>query len=497
LTALLCWGGEIEGSLAATGDITGSWRRPRLDLRLDGNAIRVERFPLDRVDGRVLWDAQGVRLDRVRVVGTQRAFHTDQAPFGLKGLSGGVTYQLLVEGPLSNPTARLEAELKRPGWGPLKFDRGALQVVLENHVARLDFFKGQRDFTVLQLKARHDLRKGVGALDLVTLESKSEAQRGKDFAVALPEKAAQDGDHFLADWAKKAGGGFQAEAHCEDFDLSRLGDLSPTSRRVAGKLTAALSLKRAGRKQPLKVTGKGFPCGRGFTKRVTTRPGQGPPRLRGLAKGQSFHPRGRSGFPSGTLPSSSRASAALPQTESPWDLRSKRRVARRSSSRAAWDPGDGTSPRPWTPPRRHRRALSSPSSGLARLPSRGRVAVRGQTSSPTFHGPFTTDAFSTFLPVLNARLSDAQLETTLSGSRVTLAPSPLRFNGGPVTLRGTTSWNAPGLGDFDFKGSCAKVKVDLPRLLKRHLGERPLLLGPPTETASCSRATSTSRKGVG
>ncbi|GEM_PF-2384588 len=464
LTALLCWGGEIEGSLAATGDITGSWRRPRLDLRLDGNAIRVERFPLDRVDGRVLWDAQGVRLDRVRVVGTQRAFHTDQAPFGLKGLSGGVTYQLLVEGPLSNPTARLEAELKRPGWGPLKFDRGALQVVLENHVARLDFFKGQRDFTVLQLKARHDLRKGVGALDLVTLESKSEAQRGKDFAVALPEKAAQDGDHFLADWAKKAGGGFQAEAHCEDFDLSRLGDLSPTSRRVAGKLTAALSLKRAGRKQPLKVTGKASLREGLYQARYDAAPVKD---LQGSVawQGSRFTLAGARGSIR-DIPFELEGHAALPQTESPWDLRLKAsgREALLVSGRVGPGGWDLTATLDALPA-----ALAEPFLTFfrdMRGSFSGRVAVRGQTSSPTFHGPFTTDAFSTFLPVLNARLSDAQLETTLSGSRVTLAPSPLRFNGGPVTLRGTTSWNAPGLGDFDFKGSCAKVKVDLPRLLK-------------------------------
>lgn len=464
LTALAGWNGDLSGNLAATGDITGLWRRPRLDLQLDGTSIRLLEFPLDKVDGHILWDARGIRFDQVQVVGTERAFHADRPPFGLKGLSGGVSYRLVLDGPLSDVTAHLDAEFKRPGWGPLKFDRGALKAVYEDHVARLDFFKGQRDFTLMQVQAQHDLRKGTGGLDLVTVEWKGATQRGKDFAVALPGKNAEEGDHILAAWVHKKDGAFDAEAHCSDFDLARFNNLSPTSRRIAGKLTTALTLKRSSAKRPLKVTGKaslqdGLYQAQYDTAAITGFQSQ----VEWVGSRFTFHEM------KGVIrniPFEFKGYAALPQTEAPWDLRLAASGREVLSVQGTAGPNrvDLTAtldalPAPLAEPfLTFFRDMGGSFSGL--------IHLTGTFREPSFHGPFTTSQFITFLPVLNARLSGADLKATLNDKRVVLSPSPLRFNDGPLTLRGATAWGPSGLEEFDFRGDFSKAKVDLPRLMK-------------------------------
>lgn len=476
LTRLAGWG-DVTGSLAATGDISGPWRSPRLDLRLDGGGILVSRIPVDKIGGRVLWDAQGLRCDHLTLTGAVRSIQSGRARGDrtqrrsgpLAGLSGGVSYHLSLDGPLANPTARLSADLKRPGWGALKFDRAALRATLENHRLRLDLLKGQRDFTVLQCVGEHDLARGNGTLELSLTESKGAALRGEAFAVPLPPGAFPADGRFSAHWERKRGGAWQGAAACRSFDLARLGNLMPSIGRLAGRFTADLLAQRSAPARPLKVTGRAQVRDGLWQSGYSTVPVQG---LQADVEWNGSHLKLTNG--KGTIRSTSfeaRGEAALPGTESPWDLlllaegRPVLKVVGRAGP-SGLDLGVTLDRLP--------AVLAEPFLTFFRDMKgsfSSEVRVGGTFQRPTFHGPFHAEDLDLFLPVLNVRLSKGDLTAALEGERVTLQKGLLLYGGGPLTLTGTTAWGPDGLADFSYQGRFSKARVDMPGLMKGTLSK--------------------------
>lgn len=456
--------GESSGTLAATGDITGTLHHPQLALQLNGQNLRIAQFPADQVEGHIRWEPGDLRFDHIRITGSERAFHDDKKAFGLAGLSGGVTYLLELDGPAGDPTARLTADFKRPGWKFLKFDRAALRASLAHHSLHVDLFKGQRDFTILQFRGQHDFSKGDGRFDLLLAEVKGSTSRSADFADPIPEKAASLAEHFTAQWLRKKNGGFDGTASCRDFNLAFLTDLAPSSSQMEGKLTTNLILHRTGPKQPLSVTGQASLRSGLWRARYDTAPVEGLQgeadwrgskinlkELRGTIRGVAFQVKG---------------SAALPTTDAPWNLTllAAGKTALLLTGHVGPEKVDlsadlGPLPAGFIEP--FLTFLRDISGSL-----QGKFHITGALGSPKVQGSFQTNQLNLFLPILNARLSKGDLYASLEGNRLVLNPSPLRFNDGPLTLAGAMAWGPNGLQEFNFRTTFKKAKVSMPGLMK-------------------------------
>jgi hypothetical protein len=456
--------GESSGTLAATGDLSGTLHHPKLVLQIDGLNLRIAQFPADRIEGHIQWEPGNLRFNHVRITGSERAFHEDQKPFGLSGLSGGVTYLLELDGPSSDPSAHLTADFKRPGWKFLKFDRAALRASLSHHRFRVDLFKGQRDFTVLQFQGQHDFHKGDGLFNLLLAEVKGSTSRGADFANPLPEKTASSAEHFTAQWLRKKNGGFDGSASCRDFNLAFLTDLAPSSSRMEGKLTTNLLLHRAGPRQPLSVTGQASLRSGLWRSRYDTAPVEG---LQGEAdwKGSKINLKELRGTIRGVV-FQVKGSAALPTTDAPWNLTllAAGKQALLLTGHVGPEKLDlsadlGPLPAGFIEP--FLSFLKDISGNL-----QGKFHITGTLGSPLVQGRFQTNQLNLFLPVLNARLSKGDLNASLKGNRLVLDPSLLRFNDGPLTLSGAMAWGSNGLEEFNFRTTFSKAKVSMPGLMK-------------------------------
>ncbi|MCZ6600567.1 MAG: translocation/assembly module TamB domain-containing protein [Acidobacteria bacterium] len=92
----------LGGSLTASGSLTGTWRDPSLETRLQGDGIILAGFPLGRLAARLTWTQDGLRLEEATLSGpaADLSFHG-----AWPGAGGGVA--------AGTAPLTMEAELER------------------------------------------------------------------------------------------------------------------------------------------------------------------------------------------------------------------------------------------------------------------------------------------------------------------------------------------------------------------------------------------------
>ncbi len=119
--------GGIDGEVDAAGTIAGIPGDFRADIPFTGRKGLFYAVPVDSIDGGIRYRGGSLVLDRTMYRTTVSA--EDSLPlFGLEGFHGGYTVEGFIEGPLDSLSTRLTADLDRPGYGPVTFQRGRATV---------------------------------------------------------------------------------------------------------------------------------------------------------------------------------------------------------------------------------------------------------------------------------------------------------------------------------------------------------------------------------
>ncbi len=466
LAEMLGWP-NTSGRLAATGSLSGTLQKPRLEMRVDGEGLRLRDFPLDHLSGSLSVGSGGLRFHDIRADGFQRSVDPTHPPFGAAKASGGFRYELRLSGSPSDPVGLLTADLTRPGWGPVKLDRGRLEISAANREIRLDLFKGQRDTSLVQAEGRWSLTDSSGVLRLFFLRADNSQNPKRDpaaFAAKadLSKSDPKQVDQVTARW-KSGGSGTQTwEVETKDLRLWRVWGLAPTAAPAGGRLTLSLKGKRIG-KNPTLLSG-------GVTLKDGTwslqRDGAPIEKLQAEASLDSsqIHLRALKGVVR-DLPFEVTGHVPLPgRNGGEWDLGltvagektgSLRGQTTSDSVRleARLNPCPAALAEPFLP------FFSNMDGRLA-----GHWILTGSPRRPLANGSFTADHLSFFFPLLNAQIAEGGLSASFQGARLVLDVSKLRFNGGLVTLSGGLGWGN-GLENFAFQTDFSKVPVLIPRLL--------------------------------
>ncbi|MFZ0391812.1 MAG: translocation/assembly module TamB domain-containing protein, partial [Calditrichia bacterium] len=239
----------LSGSLQIEGQMKGTLDNPVLSARVNGQNIIYNHFPVDELKGTVQFENKELQLSDVIARGAVSQIDSTQPPFGVQGLSGGLSYRVEANGTLDSLQAKATAEFSQPEYRHIKFEKGRLLATLKDRDLRLNYLHFSNDSLAMDLKGQFGLEDSAGKFKLAFFDSDSalapEAPTDslppdsmKRQEPDFPAFGTLQGNFDLADSTD-----MQVQLNGKSIKLSGLALLIPGKRDMSGDLNIDLSFQ--------------------------------------------------------------------------------------------------------------------------------------------------------------------------------------------------------------------------------------------------------------
>lgn len=121
---------EVTGRIAARGTINGALSSPAIQATVSGDSIAYARFPLNSLHGEVEWRNGAISFSDLRMSGRIASFAELGYPLHVNGLSGGMRYSGVIDGPLNAPRGEITVDMANPSYQGVFFDKGRLSATV-------------------------------------------------------------------------------------------------------------------------------------------------------------------------------------------------------------------------------------------------------------------------------------------------------------------------------------------------------------------------------
>ena len=138
----------LTGSFQAEGQIRGSYHAPKISADVLGEKIRFREIPLDRIEGKILYDAETLTFQSLRFEGSRSLMDTVSI-LDLPDFSGGFAYAGSVRGTPENLQGELMCFLDHPAWKTCSLDSAFFRITSAEDTVRLERMELVRDSTSL------------------------------------------------------------------------------------------------------------------------------------------------------------------------------------------------------------------------------------------------------------------------------------------------------------------------------------------------------------
>ncbi|GAB4374492.1 MAG: hypothetical protein Kow0042_19160 [Calditrichia bacterium] len=190
---------DLSGALDLSGTIGGTLHQPQIQTKFSGKNLRYQNFPVDNISGELHWSPDKIHLSETRFEGALAHIDSQQAPFGIKELSGGFSYRGVVQGESGNLNGHLTIDLLEPGYFPIAFRRGRIQLDLDGERIEFTTFRFEHDSLTLELGGVWDLSAAEAQLNLLVLppdSHRSESEPQTEFGRIEAQLGLADSANF-------------------------------------------------------------------------------------------------------------------------------------------------------------------------------------------------------------------------------------------------------------------------------------------------------------
>jgi len=158
---------DLHGSLDAKGVLSGNLENPSIITDFNGHNIRFHGFPLDSLKGRVIYENKRVSLKECAFSGNVASVDSLTYPFHVPGLYGGVFYNGVLDGPLSDPDGQIELRFTRPTYKNFQFDRINAKFSITDRKIVCEYSRIEKDSLAVELHGNYTIPSSSGDAALV------------------------------------------------------------------------------------------------------------------------------------------------------------------------------------------------------------------------------------------------------------------------------------------------------------------------------------------
>ncbi len=155
---------DFTGEISARGTVAGTLSSPVVEASLTGNSILFGNFPVDTLNGGIVWRNKSVSFSNVQMSGNLASFETLRAPFHVDSLSGGMRYTGLIGGTLKAPRAELTVLLEKPYYRGISFDTGHFRATAHGDTVSFEQVSLERDSLRIDASGVLDYRRMAGTV---------------------------------------------------------------------------------------------------------------------------------------------------------------------------------------------------------------------------------------------------------------------------------------------------------------------------------------------
>lgn len=234
---------ELKGALDISGNVSGSLNEPEIAAVLSGGKILYKNFPVDSLNGKVLYSDKKLYVIHTTMAGTVSQIDTLNPPLYLHGLTGGFAYQGNISGTIDDLFGEIKAQFNKPSYRDFQFDSGNVTLKIENNNVEIQPLELQKDSLLLHLTGKYSVLNSQGNVQIAFLENPLNADvlpdsPGKQkYPEAIHPISGIISTYFdLAPSTRSDYRGWVINAQCEEIDLKRISVLYPDSLNIGGNL---------------------------------------------------------------------------------------------------------------------------------------------------------------------------------------------------------------------------------------------------------------------
>jgi autotransporter translocation and assembly factor TamB len=168
---------ELQGTLHASGTISGTTNSPSIQTAIHADNIQYQNFPVDSLKATCQFQDRRLLISQLRAAGRADTIDRTRPPFHLNGLSGGYRYTLNASGPLDSIQASMRIKFLHTRYRTFNADSAIVMASISGKNATLDTVELYRDSLLARLQGNFHLstKKGAITTDLYDLAISAQA----------------------------------------------------------------------------------------------------------------------------------------------------------------------------------------------------------------------------------------------------------------------------------------------------------------------------------
>ena len=166
---------ELDGALDVKGTLSGKTRKPKIVADFDGKNIHYQKFPIDTLQGRVLYENGDVIFEESEFTGNIDAVEPITHSTRFEGLSGAVSYNGSLKGPVNDPVGRIELHFYEPSFKDLQLNSIDAIVTVADKMIQIEQSQIVKNSLTTNITGTYSIPSSNGSVELKFLK-KSEAE---------------------------------------------------------------------------------------------------------------------------------------------------------------------------------------------------------------------------------------------------------------------------------------------------------------------------------
>jgi len=158
---------ELYGSLDVKGTLSGNVWNPSIIADINGMNIRFHGFPLNTLNGRVIYENKRILLKECAFSGNLASVDSLTYPFRIPGLNGGIFYSGFLNGPVSDPEGQIELRFTRPTYNNFRLDRIDSKIIVADRKIVFEHSRIEKDSLAVDLHGTYTIPSSGGTAALV------------------------------------------------------------------------------------------------------------------------------------------------------------------------------------------------------------------------------------------------------------------------------------------------------------------------------------------
>ncbi|MFC1651393.1 hypothetical protein ACFL2X_07460, partial [Candidatus Latescibacterota bacterium] len=229
---------DLNGSLDVEGEISGTVKNPSLITNISGSGIRFHGFPLDSLNGKVIYENNTLSLDECAFSGIIESAEALAAPFKIPGLNGGLQYSGNLNGPLSNPECRIDLQITRPSYKTFILDsfNGTLHISDRKIIFNNALI--EKDSLAVEIQGAYTIASSSGEVSLAFLKrtENGSLEADKPIVKEISTTDESSSGRMNLTFATADSGNVLFNAVGNDLNIERISQIYSDSLQISGLL---------------------------------------------------------------------------------------------------------------------------------------------------------------------------------------------------------------------------------------------------------------------